>query len=113
MLQRTSSAQGSKSPERSEGGERLPVIRRSHQLTLKNREQMTVEGVVEVESFDKREVILETVQGGMVIRGEDLNIRELNVEGSGLVLSGFVHAIEYTGESLAKQSRGFLGRLFR
>ncbi len=89
------------------------TTRRNHQLTLKSREHLSLEGVVNVESFDRQEVYLETIQGGMIIRGEDLHIKELNLEQSELVLTGYVHSLEYLGDSLSKRSRGFLGRLFR
>lgn len=87
--------------------------RKRHNLTLKGRETLAIEGVVNVESFDRKEILLETEQGVMLVRGDDLHIKELNLEGTGLVVTGFVHSIEYQGESVAKQSKGFLGRMFR
>lgn len=100
--------------ERPAGGEGQ-AVRRRHQLTLKHRESMSVEGVVSVESFDSREVLVETDQGMMHVRGEDLHIKELNLEGGSLVMDGFVHSIEYTGESSRRKgkSKGWLGKLLR
>ena len=100
--------------ERLSGGEGATVKRR-HQFTLKHRESMSVEGVVNVESFDSHEVLLETDQGMMHIRGEDLHIKELNLEGGSLHVDGFVHSIEYTGEGPRRKGKttGFWGRLFR
>ena len=48
------------------------------------RESMSVEGVINVESFDSQEVLLETDQGMMIVRGDDLHIKELNLEGGNL-----------------------------
>lgn len=89
------------------------VARKRHNLTLKGREHLSIEGVVNVDSFDRKEIILETDQGAMVVRGEDLHIKELDLEGTGLTVTGFVHSMEYLAESVAKQSKGFLGRLFK
>lgn len=92
-----------------------PAAKRRHQLTLKHRESMSIEGVLNVESFDSHEVLLETDQGMMLVRGEDLHIKELNLEGGSLLVDGFVHSIEYSGEGPRKKgkSKGFLGKLFR
>lgn len=110
MLQRRTDRPASE-PE-AHGAERAAARKRQN-LTLKGREHLTIEGVVNVESFDRKEVLLETEQGVMLVRGEDLHIKELNLEGSGLVVTGFIHSIEYQGESLAQQSKGFFGRLFK
>lgn len=112
MIQRRS-PEKAMADERKVRAENPSSTRRNHQLTLKSREHLSLEGVVNVESFDRQEVYLETIQGGMIIRGDDLHIKELNLEESELVLTGYVHSLEYLGESLSKRGRGFLGRLFR
>lgn len=112
MIQRRS-PERTTADERKARAEQPANTRRNHQLTLKSREHLSLEGVVNVDSFDRQEVYLETVQGGMIIRGDDLHIKELNLEESQLVLTGYVHSLEYHGDSLSKRGRGFLGRLFR
>ena len=84
-----------------------------HQLTMRQREHLAVEGVVNVESFDDQEIVLETDQGGLVVRGEGLHIRELNVERGTLVVEGLVASLEYLGEQPGKRVRGLFGRLLR
>lgn len=95
-----------------EAKQHLPV-RRKHNLSLRNREALGVEGVVNVESFDNTEIIVETDAGVLFVRGEELHIKELNLETGVLQVTGHVHALEYVGEALAKKGRGFLGRLFK
>lgn len=92
---------------------RSVTAKKRHHLTLKGREHLTIEGVRNVDSFDRTEVLLETEQGVLLVRGEDLNIKELSLEGSALVITGFFHSLEYQGEGFAKQSKGFFGRLFK
>nr|MBO2471408.1 sporulation protein YabP [Bacillota bacterium] len=89
------------------------AARRKHQLALRERESLAVEGVVNVESFDDTEVIVETEAGVLFVRGEQLHIKELNLETGTLQLTGHVHALEYAGEGLAKKSKGLLGKLFK
>lgn len=84
-----------------------------HQISLVEREKLSIDGVVNVESFDDREVILETDLGGLIIQGEELHIRELNLESSNLIVDGYVQSLEYTGDSLGKRGKGLLAKLFK
>lgn len=87
--------------------------RRKHALSLRHREALGVEGVLNVESFDDTEVVVETDAGVLFVRGEQLHIKELNLETGALQLTGQVHALEYAGDGPAKKARGLLGRLFK
>jgi sporulation protein YabP len=91
------------------------TVRKRHQLTLKHRESMSVEGVINVESFDNQQVLLETDQGMMIVRGDGLHIKELNLEGGSLLVDGFVQSIEYIGDGPRPKGRGkgLLGKIFR
>ncbi len=84
-----------------------------HQLSLKKREELRLTGVVNVESFDDQEIIVDTSAGGLIIRGEDLHIGQLNLEAGNLAVHGFVSVLQYTGESMGKRSKGFLGKMFK
>lgn len=95
-----------------EAKQALPA-RRKHYVSLRNRETLGVEGVVNVESFDNAEVIVETDAGVLFVRGEELHIKELNLETGVLQLTGHVQALEYAGDGLSKKGRGLLGRLFK
>lgn len=72
-----------------------------------------MEGVVNVDSFDNEEVVVETDAGILVIRGEQLHIKELNLESGTLQLTGQVDALEYMGDSFARRGKGVLGKLFK
>lgn len=45
---------------------------RTHKLTLNNRRSCTVTGVADVLSFDVSEIMLETDQGMLMIKGSEL-----------------------------------------
>lgn len=87
--------------------------RRRHQLLLKAREALAVDGVTKVESFDDCEVVLDTDQGGLIIRGETLHIKELNLDAGTLHVDGLVLALQYTGDTMGKKGKGLINRLFR
>ncbi|NLL08989.1 MAG: sporulation protein YabP [Firmicutes bacterium] len=90
---------------------RLSNVR--HQLVLAERERLTLDGVIHVDSFDDQEIVLETELGGLVVQGEDLHIKELNLETGNLLVQGYITSVEYLGDSLGKKSKGLLARLFR
>lgn len=87
--------------------------RSRHQLTLRGRESLVVDGVANVESFDDQEVVVETDQGLLFVRGSDLSIKELNLETGNLVVTGFITALEYTGAAAGQKRQGLLRRLFK
>ncbi len=89
------------------------TTRRRHQITLKSRENLALDGVTRVESFDDCEVVLETDQGGLIVRGENLHIKELNLEAGTMHVDGLVQSVQYTGDTLGQKGKGLIGRLFR
>jgi sporulation protein YabP len=89
----------------------------NHSLTIINREQVSLQGVLAVDSFDDEEIIMETEMGTLTLRGEELHIKQLDLETGRLAVDGFVNACIYTaprqrGGRPAK-GRGFLERLLR
>ncbi len=87
-----------------------------HQVTLVNREHVTIKGVLHVESFDEREIIMDTEMGLLTIRGEDLNIRELSLEQGNFAVEGLVHSLSYSpggGPRSKTKGKGFFDRLLR
>ena len=41
-----------------------------HSVILEGREKLTISGVTDVHSFDEEQVLLETVRGMLVVRGQ-------------------------------------------
>jgi len=89
----------------------------SHSLTINNRERVQITGVVAVESFDDVEVNLETEMGMLTIRGEELQIKQLDLEKGQFEVEGYVSALQYATprqrNTRQPRSRGFLERLLR
>lgn len=93
--------------------ERQLSIRKKHQVTLQNREKLSIDGVLNVESFDDVEIVLETDAGMLVVRGESLHIKELNLDSANLSVVGHISTMEYIGDVGGTKSKGLLGRLFK
>lgn len=87
-----------------------------YQLVLSNREILKANGVMEVESFDEKQVISSSKLGLMVIKGEGLHITQLNLEEGQLTIEGVISSIQYVEDKQAKikaRSKGVLSRLFK
>lgn len=89
----------------------------NHTLSLVSREQLQITGVVAVDSFDDEEVTLETDMGNLTIRGEELHIKQLDLERGRLEVEGYVNSLHYSQlrqrANRQGRSRGFLERLLR
>ena len=86
------------------------AVEAPHRLTLDGRRRLNLDGVRDVESFDENTVVLETVRGTLVIRGEGLRLQSLSLEGGQAAVDGTVDALIY--EDTDRGGGGFLHRLF-
>ena len=83
--------------------------REPHELRLDNRARLSVSGVREVESFDENTIVMVTNKGTLVVRGEDLHIEKLSLDGGDLRVEGMVDSLTYEEERSSHP--GFFGRL--
>lgn len=56
-----------------------------HSLKLKDRRIGTVTGVQDIKSFDDKEILLFTKAGKLLIKGEQLHVKRLNLEKEKLI----------------------------
>lgn len=84
--------------------------KRIHQLLLSGREKLSVEGVSNVGRFDRQEIILDTGEGALLIKGEGLHMQHLSLEQGKLSLVGRIDSLQYSEGSLDQKSRGGLWR---
>ena len=82
-----------------------------HHVILEGRESLSVSGVEEVESFDENTIVMNTCKGTLGVRGEDLHIEKLSLDGGDLKVEGTVDALTY--EDDGRERGSFLARLFR
>ena len=50
----------------------------SHSFSVSERKNIIITGVVKIESFDKEEFVIDTVQGLMNIKGENIEVIKLD-----------------------------------
>ncbi|MCR4443054.1 MAG: sporulation protein YabP [Peptococcaceae bacterium] len=86
------------------------------QLSLTNRELFEASGILEVESFDDRQIIAESKLGPLVVKGEGIHIVQLNLEEGKIVLEGEIASIQYVENKKARlkqKGKGIMERLFK
>lgn len=91
-------------------GNRLDM---DHQVKLTNRKTLEISGVKEVDSFDNEEFLLETVQGYLIIRGQNLQLKNLDVSSGNVMIKGKIYELSYIDEVHGEKAKGFFSKLFR
>lgn len=72
-----------------------------------------VTGVLDVLSFDLNE-ILETEQGMLMVKGEDMHVNRLSLEKGEVDLSGKIDSVSYSEiHAKGKQGENIFAKLFR
>lgn len=89
-------------------------IPKAHKLVINNRKSSLVTGVLDVLSFDLNEILLETEQGMLMVKGTDLHVNRLSVEKGEVDLAGNIDSVAYSSVSqTARQNENFFAKLFK
>lgn len=87
---------------------------KGQRITLTNRGAGLVTGVNAVISFDPNEVLLETEQGMLLIKGKELNVTKLAMDKGEVEVDGRVDSFTYSDMKPGlKGENGFFDRLFK
>lgn len=89
--------------------EKAPAWR--HQLTLLDREDLSINGVMNLGSYDEKEILMETEQGLLTVKGENLNIKQLNLDQGNINIEGVIRVVAY--DDAARNKKGLLERLLK
>lgn len=90
------------------------VNARSHRITLNNRGSGTITGVNAVISFDPNEILLDTEQGMLLIKGTELNVTKLTLDKGEVEVDGRVDSFTYSDMKPGlKGENGLFDRLFK
>lgn len=87
---------------------------RMHKMTMTNRKNCTINGVNDVLSFDIHEILLETEQGMLMIKGDDLHVSRLTLEKGEVDVDGRIDSFTYSDAAgSGHKSESLLSKLFR
>lgn len=86
---------------------------KGHSLTLEERKNGRLTGVQDVHSFNENEILLLTDVGKVLIKGEQLHVKGLDLEMGEAEIEGKVNSISYLTKNAQKKEEPLLKRLFR
>ena len=72
------------------------TIQKNHKLVINNRKTSMVTGVIDVLSFDLNEILLETEEGMLLIKGNDLHVNRLSLEKGEVDIEGKIDSLAYS-----------------
>jgi sporulation protein YabP len=82
-------------------------------IVMRSRRMLDISGVKQVESFDNEEFLLETVMGFLSVRGQNLQMKNLDVEKGVVSIKGKIIEIIYLDDQQSEKAKGFFSKLFK
>ena len=87
---------------------------KAHKILLSNRKTAAFTGILDVLSFDVSEILLETEQGMLLIKGNDLHVNRLTLEKGEVDVEGRIDSLANSDAGGGKKAaESLLGRIFR
>ena len=83
-----------------------------HQIKLTNRKNGTISGVVDVLSFDENEILLDTTEGRLIVRGKNLHVGRLQLEEGEVDMDGEGESMVYSAKGQKAKDGSLLRHLF-
>ncbi|MGN1387733.1 MAG: sporulation protein YabP [Bacillus sp. (in: firmicutes)] len=84
-----------------------------HDIVMRGRKLLEITGVKQVESFDNEEFLLETTMGFLAIKGENLQMKNLDVDSGVVSIKGKIYDLVYVDAPSGDKAKGFFGKLFK
>lgn len=84
-------------------------IVRNHSVELINQAELKCTGVLNVDSYDEKEIVGKLENGNLVITGENLSIKNFSADNRLLNVDGKILSLKY----MTKKEKGFLKKLFK
>lgn len=88
-------------------------VQGNHRIVLTGRKTAVISGVMDVLSFDTKEVLLETDMGILLLKGDDLHVNRLTLEKGEVDLDGRIDSVVYSENSHLKGEDSFFKKLFK
>mgnify|MGYP001046528620 FL=1 len=90
------------------------VNKRPHKLMLTDRRTCTINGVNDVLSFDVNEILLETEQGMLMIKGNELHVSRLSLDKGEVDVDGRIDSFTYSENAgYGAKGESLIARLFK
>lgn len=85
---------------------------KNQNILIEDRAKMTITGVKQVESFNDNTIVLTTIKGGLMIKGENLNVGKLNIDNGNIKIEGTINGVTYSAKA-SSQKGNIIGKIFK
>lgn len=82
----------------------------THNIIMENRSTLRISGVKDIDSFTESRIVLSTIMGELVIKGQDLHVNMLEAETGEFSMNGKIKCLCYNNFS---SSDNLFGKMFR
>lgn len=89
----------------------IEVPNLSHIIKLNDRKNIIISGIKKINNFDDKEFSLDSVMGGIIIKGENLEMIKLDTVEGNVSIKGQINSFYYT--DTASKENSFLMKLFK
>jgi sporulation protein YabP len=87
---------------------------RAHKIVMTDRNICNISGVCDVLSFDVAEILLETEQGMLMLKGNDLHVSRLMLDKGEVDVDGKIDSLTYSENTgYGGKGESLLSRLFK
>lgn len=84
-----------------------------HNITLNERKNITLTGIKKLNSFDDNEFFVDSVQGAILIKGENLELINLDTYTGKLAIKGKIDSFNYLDNNKKIKGENIVARLFK
>jgi len=85
----------------------------SHEVKIVERNILSISGISRIISFDSTEFILESNKGAIYIKGESLELLNLNTNEGTIKIKGKVDGFNYVEKGKKSKEESFITKLFK
>lgn len=89
------------------------VVLANHNITITERQSITISGITKIDSFDSEEFLLETSAGPLGIKGRELEIVKLDTYDGTIMIKGVIDGFSYLDTGKTKKEDSVISRLFK
>lgn len=89
----------------------IEVPNMSHIIKLNERKNIIISGIKKINNFDDKEFSLDSIMGGIIIKGENLEMIKLDTVEGNVSIKGKINSFYYTDNDSKENS--LLMKLFK
>ena len=71
-----------------------------HNVIVESRNSLKISGVNDIDKFSENIIVLSTIMGELVIKGEDLHVSSLDAQTGDFLMTGTVNSLSYSRNSV-------------